>query len=65
MSITEKLCSVTKFIDFLATTNNIAIVTTATAMIDNNVKVLISVFGQGLNLTKKIEKGQINNNQFI
>ena len=44
MSSTEKLCSVTAFLNELATTNYVAIVTSATVIIDDNSAVFISVF---------------------
>ena len=60
MSSTEQLCSVTALLDELATTNYVAIVTSATVMIDDNGSVSISVFGQGLFLTKTIHNIPIN-----
>ena len=60
MSSTEQLCSVTALLDELATTNYVAIVTSATVMIDDNGSVSISVFGQGLFLTKTIQNIPIN-----
>ena len=48
VSTTEQICSVTAFLDELATMNNVPIVTTATAMVDDDGAVFIAVFGQGL-----------------
>ena len=59
---TEQLLSVTVFLNQLETTDNVAIVTAATSMIDDNGAVFITVFGQGLDFTEKIYKGLINPN---
>ena len=63
MSSKEQVCSVTAFLDKLETTNNSESVTPATAMIDDNGLLLITVFGQGLDFTKKMEKVLINTNK--
>ena len=63
MSSTEQVCSVTSLLDDLLATNNVTIETAATATNDDNGTVFIVVFGQGLNFTKKMDKGLINNNQ--
>ena len=63
MSSKEQVCSVTAFLDKLETTNNSEIVTPATAMIDDNGLLLITVFGQGLDFTKKMDKVLINTNK--
>ena len=65
MSSTEKLCSVTAFLNELATTNYVAIVTSATVIIDDNSAVFISVFWQGIDLTKKIDKIPINADDLV
>ena len=63
VSRTEQVCSVTGFLDELATTNNVSIVTAATAMIDDDGAIFIAVFGQGLDFTDKMDKSLINPNQ--
>ena len=63
MSSTEPLYYATEFIDKLATTNNVAIVTDATTTIDDNGAVFIVLFGQVLDFTKKMDKIIINTNQ--
>mmetsp|Transcript_15996 Transcript_15996/g.23840 ORF Transcript_15996/g.23840 Transcript_15996/m.23840 type:complete len:787 (+) Transcript_15996:5053-7413(+) len=63
ITTTEQVCSVTAFLDELATTDNVAIVTAATAMFDGDGAPFIAVFGQGLDFTKKMDKGLINPNQ--
>ena len=55
---------VTEFLDELAATNNVVIVTSATSTIDDKGAVFISVFEQGLDFNKKMEKGLINPNKF-
>ena len=62
-SSTQQVCVVTSFLDELSPTNNVAIVTSATAMIDDNDAVFIAVFVQEINAIKKIDKGIINPNQ--
>ena len=64
VSSTEQLCSVSAFLDELATTNNVAIVGAATTMIDNDGTFPITVFGQEPNFTKKMYKFLINNNKY-
>ena len=64
VSSTEQLCSVSAFLDELATTNNVAIVGAATTMIDNDGTFPITVFGQEPNFTKKMYKVLINNNKY-
>ena len=63
-STKEQFCSITAFIDKLARTNKVSIITSATTMIDDYGEVFIALFGQGLNFTKKIYKGLINSNPF-
>ena len=65
MSSTEQVCPVTAFLDKLANTHNIAIVTAATDIIDDYGAVLIAVFVQELDFTNKIKKRLINHNQCI
>ena len=65
MSSTEQVFSVTEFLDDLATTNNVAIATAATAIIGDNGTVFITVLGQSPKFTKKMDKGIINTNQCI
>ena len=57
MSSIEQVCLVTALIDKLAATNNVAIVTDATAIIDYDGEVFISVFRKVLGFTKKMDKG--------
>ena len=45
--INRTICPVTAFLGELAPTNNVAIVTSATAIIDNDGTVFIAVLGQG------------------
>ena len=59
----EQICSVTAFLHKLATTNNVTIFTAATSMIDDDGTVLISVLGQGIEFTKKLDMVPINPKQ--
>ena len=59
----EQVCSVNASLNKLETTNNVVIVTAATAMIDDDGAVFITVFGQGIDFTEKIERGLINPNK--
>ena len=63
MSTTEEVFSVTAFLDKLVTTNNTAIITAYTTMINDDGALLIALFGQGIDFTKKMDKGLINPNQ--
>ena len=47
----------------MKTINNVAIIIAATAIIDDDSTVFISVFGQGLKFTKRMYKGIFNTNQ--
>ena len=63
MKSTEQLCSVTAFLEELANTNNVGIVKSAISMIDDYGAIFISVFVQGINLTKKMDKVLISPHQ--
>ena len=65
MSSTEQECSVNEFLNELATANNVSTVIAATSMIDDDGTLFLFVFGQGLNFTKKMDKGPVNPNQCI
>ena len=45
VSMAEKVCYFTEFLNELATTNNFSIATANTVIIDNNITVFITVFG--------------------
>ena len=57
-----QVCSVTAFLNQLATSNNSAIVTPATAMIDDDGELFIAVFRQEIDFTEKMDMGLINPN---
>ena len=63
VSSTEQLFSVAVLLDKLVTTNNVAIITASTAMIDHDGAVSIAVLVKGLDFTDKMDKGLINPNQ--
>ena len=63
VSSAEQVWSATELLDKLANTNNVKILTAATAMIDEYGTLFIAIFGQGLNFTKKMDKGLINTNK--
>ena len=63
MLSTQQVWSVTEFIENLETTNNVTKVTAASAMIDDNNAVLISVFEQGIDFAKKSLNVLINPNK--
>ena len=63
VSSTEQVWSVTALLDKLADTNNVEIVTADTAMIDEYGTLFIAIFWQGINFTKKMDKGLINPNK--
>ena len=65
MSSTEQEFSVNEFLNELATANNVSTVIAATSMIDDDGTLILFVFGQGLNFTKKMDKGPVNTNQCI
>ena len=63
MSSTENVWSVTAFLNYLATANDVAIITASIAMIDDTDALFITGFGQGIVFTKKMDEGLINHNQ--
>ena len=63
MSLKEQVFLVTSFLNKLATTNSVEIVTAATTMLAEGGAVFVELFGQEIDFTNKMHKGIIIPNQ--